>query len=171
MNIKISQITKEDIKKYEIKKFLFHMIKTCYNSDYVPEYHYDIIDLEKYYINPEKSNFFIAVDTDKDEVIGTSAIRNYDKDYEIKGHTYSKEDTASIYRVFVNSNYRHSKIGTKLVEKIEEFCESVNYNKIYLHTQKDSYGALAFWKHNNYEITCNTHDELGTIHMEKIIQT
>ena len=96
--------------------------------------------------------------------------KEYDKDYNIKGKTYTPDTTASIYRVFVNSKYRHCKVGSKLVNKIEQFCKQTQYNTIYLHTQKDSYGALPFWMHNNYKITYNTHDSLGTIHMEKVLQ-
>lgn len=170
MNIKITEITPEYIEKYNIKEFLFNMIKTCYGFDYIPQYHYDIVNMEEYYINPEKNNFYMAIDTNNDQLIGTSAIRGYDQKYNIRGKNYSKENTASIYRVFVSSKYRHCKIGSKLVNTVEKFCKETQYNTIYLHTQKDSYGALPFWKHNNYKITHNTHDSMGTIHMEKVLQ-
>ena len=109
MNIKITELKEEYIEKYNIKEFLFNMIKTCYNMDYIPQYHYDIVNLKQYYINSRKNNFYIAIDTDTDTLIGTSAVREYDKDYNIKGKTYTPDTTASIYRVFVNSKYRHCK--------------------------------------------------------------
>lgn len=169
MNIKIRELTYDDIEKYNVKDFLFKMVKLCYNLDYVPEYHYDIINLEKYYINPEMSNFYIAIDTDNDKLIATSAIRGYDKDYGVKNRTYSKDTTASFHRVFVHPNYRHHKIGSQLISYLEDFCVQKQYHEIYLHTSKYSYGALSFWQYNNFQITYNTHNNEGTIHMEKIL--
>ena len=46
MNIKITELKEEYIEKYNIKEFLFNMIKTCYNMDYIPQYHYDIVNLK-----------------------------------------------------------------------------------------------------------------------------
>ncbi|MCI5866957.1 MAG: GNAT family N-acetyltransferase [Methanosphaera sp.] len=169
MNIEIIELKKSDIERYNVKEFLFDMVKKCYDLDYVPEYHYDIVELEKYYIDPEKCNFFIAIDTDEDKVVATSAIRSYDRDYNVKNRTYSREHTASFHRVFVHPDYRHCKIGSELVEKLENFCIEKHYNEIYLHTSEKSYGALSFWQYNNFEITYDTHDDAGTIHMEKVL--
>ncbi|MCD7781544.1 MAG: GNAT family N-acetyltransferase [Methanosphaera sp.] len=159
------------MEQYNVKEFLLDMINKCYNLEYVPEYHYDVMKLEKYYINPERNTFFIAIDTDIDEIVGSAGIRGYDKNYDIPNRTYTMEDTATIYRVFVRSDYRHNKIGSKLVNYIEEFSNNSNYKQIYLHTQKDSYGALPFWLNHNYIITMKTNDEFGTIHMEKKLLT
>ena len=169
MDIEIIQPNKNDIIKYDVKNFLFKMVKYCYDLDYVAEYHYDIVDLEKYYIDPENSNIYLAIDTNKQQVIASCAIRNYDRDYKVKNRTYSKDDTASIHRMFVHPDYRHQKIGSKLIKCLEEFCIEKQYNQLYLHTYESSYGALSFWLYNNFKITYHTHDEDGTIHMEKIL--
>ncbi len=170
LNIKIRELKKEDIDQYKIKNFLFKMIKESYDLDYVPEYHYDIIDLSKYYLKPQKNNFYIAIDTDTHKIIGTSGIRSYDRKYPIKNRNYSKYTTASIYRLFVEKKYRHQKIATKLIQKIEEFCKNKNYREIYLHTQRPSYGALPFWLSQEFKIVDDTKDEMGTIHMEKVLK-
>lgn len=169
MNIQVMQLNPELMEKYHVKDFLFSMIKSCYGLDYVPEYHYDVMNLEQYYINPERSNFFIAVDKEKGKLVGTSAIRGYDKDYHIKNKQYNIKKTASIYRMFVDKNYRRCKIASNLLSKIEHFCQEKKYSEIYLHTQRYSCGALPFWLKNNYKITEDLHNERGTIHMEKII--
>lgn len=169
MNIQVMQLRPELIEKFQVKDFLFSMIKLCYGLDYVPKFHYDIMDIEKYYILPERSNFYIAVDKDKGKLVGTSAIRGYDKDYHVKNRNYTIEKTASIYRLFVEKSYRRCKIASNLLFNIETFCKEKNYSEIYLHTQKYSNGALPFWLKNNYKITEDTHNELGTVHMEKII--
>lgn len=169
MNIKIMELKKEHLTKYDVENFLFRMIKESYNLDYVPKYHYDIKNLSKYYIQPLKNNFYICVDKDNDKLIGSSGIRGYDKSYDIKNRTYNEEKTASLYRLFVDKEYRHNKIATKMLQKVENFCKNKGYNEIYLHTQKDSYGALPFWLNQNYDIVHNTFDALGTIHMEKVL--
>ena len=170
MNIEFRELKKEDIYRYKIKNFLFKMIKESYGLDYVPEYHYDIIDLSKYYLKPQKNNFYVAIDTETDKIIGTSGIRSYDRKNPIKNRNYSKDKTASIYRVFVEKKYRHQKIATKLIQKVEEFCKNKNYREIYLHTQRPSYGALPFWLNQEFKIVEDSGDEMGTIHMEKVLK-
>ena len=169
MNIRIIELQPELLEKYHVKDFLFQMIKSSYGLDYVPEFHYDVMNIEKYYLIPERSNFFIAVDEDKDRLVGTSAIRGYDKDYHIENRDYNIDKTASIYRMFVDEDYRRSKIASRLLLNIESFCREKNYSEIYLHTQKYSTGALPFWLKNNYKITKDLRNERGTVHMEKIL--
>lgn len=169
MNIEIMELESSLIKQYHVENFIFKMIKENYGLDYVPEYHYDVKNLYEYYIKPLKNNFYISIDKNKDKIIGTSGIRSYDKDYKIGNRTYTKDTTASLYRIFVEKEYRHKKIASKMLEKIEDFCKDSGYDEIYLHTQKDSYGALAFWLNKKYEIVLNTNNNLGTVHMEKIL--
>ena len=170
MDLQFKELKKEDIKKYEIETFLFKMVKESYGLDYVPEYHYDIKDLYNYYIKPQKNNFYIAIDKNTDKIIGTSGIRGYDRKDQIKNRRYSQDTTASIYRVFVEKKYRHRKIATTLIQKVEEFCKRNNYREIYLHTQRPSYGALPFWLSQEFVIIDDTMDEMGTIHMEKVLK-
>lgn len=164
------ELKEEHIDKYEVEKFLFKMIKDNYHLDYVPEYHYDVINLHKYYIEPEKNNFYIVIDKNTDKLIGTIGIRGYDRKKPVKNRQYSMEDTASIYRVFIDENYRHNRIATRLLHIVEEFCKNKYYSQIYIHTQKESYGALPFWLSQDFKIVHDTMDEMGTIHMEKILK-
>lgn len=168
LNIEIIELTENNLEKYDIESFLFNMIKECYNLDYVPEFHKDVKNLSEYYIQPEKNNFFFAIDSDNDKIVGTCGIRGYDKNYDIKDREYNFINTASIWRLLVASDYRHNGIATKLINQTENFCKD-KYNEIYLHTQKDSYGALAFWSSRDYQIVEETNDEYGTIHLEKIL--
>lgn len=153
------------------KTFLFKMIKEEYNFDYIPEYHYDIKDLEKIYISNEKNNFFIAVDKRTNKIIGTLAIRQYDKNFTEFKKRYSKNNTTSIWRVFVDKKYRRKGIATALVKKAEEFAEKQKFNEIYLHTHKNINGALNFWLSQDYKITLDTNNKLATVHMEKTIES
>ena len=169
MNYEILELNEYLLEKYDVKKFVFKMIKDSYGLDYVPEYHYDVVNMDEYYINPQRSNLFIAVSED-DQLIGTAAVREYDKNYIIPDRTYNNESTASIYRLFVDPDYRHNKIASNMLKSIEDFCKKEDYNEIYLHTQRDSYGALPFWLNRGYVIVQDTHDEMGTIHMEKVLK-
>ncbi len=168
LNIKISELTENNFEKYDIEGFLFKMIKECYDLDYVPEYHSDVKNLMKYYVKPAKNTFLFAIDSDNNQIVGTCGIRGYDKNYNIKDREYNSNNTASIWRLLVASDYRHNGIATKLMNQIEYFCKG-KYNEIYLHTQKDSYGALSFWLNRDYKIVEETNDEYGTIHLEKNI--
>ena len=169
MNIEFIELKEEHLSKYQVEDFIFKMIKESYGLDYVPEYHFDVKGLNTYYISPSKNNLFLAIDTDTNKLIGTAAVRGYDRNDNIKNRNYDLNSTASIYRLFVKKEYRHNKIATRLLRKIEEFSKEKEYNEIYLHTQRDSYGALAFWLHQGYEIVDDSHDSMGTIHMEKVL--
>ena len=153
----------------ETKDFLFKMIKEEYNTNYIPEYHYDIKNLENTYINPKKNTFFIAKDKDTKKIIGTIAIRRYDKNFKELSKNYNKEETASIWRLFVDKKYRRKGIATALVKKAEKFANNQEFKEIYLHTHKNINGALDFWLNQEYEIVLDTNNELKTVHMEKNI--
>jgi ribosomal protein S18 acetylase RimI-like enzyme len=45
-------------------------------------------------------------------VVGTIVIREYDRNYEEFNNLYSKNSTASIWRLFVHKNFRNIGIGT-----------------------------------------------------------
>jgi ribosomal protein S18 acetylase RimI-like enzyme len=170
--LKISEIIEiQDLKNNEqnikeIQNFLFSQIKQEYGYGYIEEYHQDIKYLNKYYKHPERNNFFIALN-EENEIVGTVGVREYDKNYEIFNGIYSKEFTASIWRLFIHKNYRGLGIGTQLVRIAEKFIEDNNYNEIYLHTHKNVEGALDFWKKLEYCVNIDTEDELKTVHMIK----
>ena len=125
------------------------------------------MNLERYYIEPQRNNFFIAcVDGD---IVATAAIRAYDNDYEFFKDSYTKENTASIWRLMVDGNYRRMGLARKLVNVMEEFAVNKNYDKIYLHTHRYLDAALPFWKSVGYKITVEEDDYDETSHMIKIL--
>lgn len=170
--LKISEIIEiQDLKNNEhnikkIQDFLFSQIKQEYGYGYIREYHQDIKYLNNYYKHSERNSFFIALN-EENEIVGTVGVREYDKNYEIFDGLYSKEFTASIWRLFIHENYRRLGIGTQLVKIAEKFIEDNNYNEIYLHTHKNVDGALDFWKKLGYCVNIDTKDELKTVHMIK----
>lgn len=149
------------------KIFLMKMIKSEYGYDYIESYHKDIKNLKETYLTP-KNNFYIILNK-SEQIIGSIGIRGYDKEFKEFENIYKKDDTSSIWRMFINKNYRRKGLGSTLVKIVEKFSKEENYNKIYLHTHRTVKGALSFWESLDYKITLDTHNELETVHMEKNI--
>ena len=165
MNIEIRQIKRDKAEIDAAKEFLFNQIDKEYHIGPTPKFHYDIFDLEEYYILPNKSNFFVAMDGGK--MVATAAIRPYDKDYEFFKGIYSKEDTASIWRLMVDKEYRRNGLARLLVGELEKFARDVGYDRIYLHSHRYLEAAIPFWKSNGYAITLEEDDYDETSHMIK----
>ena len=167
MNIEIRQIMKDESEINAAKDFLFNQIDKEYHIGPTPKFHYDIFDLEDYYIVPAKSNFFVAVDGEK--IVATAAIRPYDKDFEFFRGIYAPEDTASIWRLMVDRDYRRNGIAGVLVELLEDFAREEGYSRIYLHTLRYLEAGLPFWKSAGFEITVEEDDYDETTHMVKYL--
>lgn len=150
-----------------VKDFLYDQIMKEYGIGPTPKFHYDIEAMGKYYILPERNNFFIALDGER--IVATGAIRAYDVDYDLFKGIYSKDDTASIWRLMVDEKYRRHGIARKLVNIMEEFAKNEDYEKIYLHTHRYLDAGLPFWKSCGYSITIEEDDYDETTHMIKNI--
>lgn len=167
MNLIIRELKNEDKEIVAVKNFLYEQILNEYGIGPTPKFHYDIEGIVDYYLLPCKNNFYIALDGDK--IIATSGIRAYDVDYELFKGVYSKEDTASIWRLMVAKDYRRHGLARKLVGIIEEFAKNAGYDKIYLHTHRYLESGLPFWKSLGYEITVEEDDYDETTHMVKYL--
>ncbi len=165
MNIKIREINNNQIEIDAAKDFLFNQINKEYHIGPNPKFHYDIFDLENFYILPTKSNFFVAIDGEN--IVATAAIRPYDKDYEFFKGIYSSEDTASIWRLMVDKEYRRNGLAKILVGLIEDFARNEGYDRIYLHSHRYLEAAIPFWKSIGYEVTIEEDDYDETTHMVK----
>ncbi|WP_407415637.1 GNAT family N-acetyltransferase [Methanobrevibacter sp.] len=165
MNFKITEINDDSSEINLVQNFLYAQIKEEYGIGPTPKFHYDIEGIEEYYILPERNNFFVAWDGDK--VVATSAIRAYDLDYDFFKDVYSKDDTASIWRLMVDKNYRRHGLARNLVAKMEDFARSKSYDKIYLHTHRYLEAGLPFWKSLGYVVTVEEDDYDETSHMVK----
>lgn len=165
MNILIKEISNDADEINLVKSFLFRQIKKEYGIGRNPKFHYDIDQLEEYYILPPRNNFYIA--TDGDKIVATGAIRAYDKDFDFFKGIYSEDDTASIWRLMVDENYRRHGLARNIVEVMENFACKKDYDKIYLHTHRYLDAALSFWKSLGYEVTIEEDDYDETTHMQK----
>ena len=165
MNIRIAEINDDDDELSIVQDFLYDQIKKEYGIGPMPEFHYDIEGIRQYYILPERSSFFVAWDGDK--VVATSAVRPYDLDYDFFKGVYSPENTASIWRLMVDKNYRRHGLARNLVAEIEDFAYDKSYDKIYLHTHRYLEAGLPFWKSLGYVVTVEEDDYDETSHMIK----
>ncbi|MGC9517910.1 MAG: GNAT family N-acetyltransferase [Methanomicrobiales archaeon] len=166
---RIKKLENNESDLHQVREFMFRIIKEEYGFLYIPEYHEDIKFVDDYYVFPLKNQFFMAIHNKTQEIIGTIGIRSYDKNFEIFKNIYHPENTASLWRVFVENKYRRNGVASSLVKTAEEFCVNAGYNRIYLHTQKIVDGSLNFWMAKGYQITDDTGNELGTVHMEKLL--
>lgn len=168
MNVTIKELSRNPQEIKDVQDFLFKMIKLEFGYDYVPEWHQDIMNMEEYYITPERNNFFVAY-LETGEIIATIGIRSYDKDFPEFRHLYSNDTTSSIWRLFVDRRCRRCGLASKMFGIAENFANEVKYNDIYLHTHKTLDGALKFWTKMGFVITLDADDELETVHMDKKI--
>ncbi|MGN0176297.1 MAG: GNAT family N-acetyltransferase [Methanobrevibacter sp.] len=169
MDVIIKELSKDSKEIANVQEFLFKMIKLELGYDYVPEWHQDIMKLEKYYINPERNNFFVAY-TKNGEIIATIGIRAYDKDFPEFRHLYFGDTTSSIWRLFVDKQYRRCGLASQMFSVVENFAKASNYDNIYLHTHKTLNGAIKFWTKMGFVITWDVNNELETVHMDKKIR-
>lgn len=167
MNIKVKEVPNDANEIKKVQDFLYGQIRIVYDIGPTPEFHYDIEGLKEYYILPERNGFFAAYDGDK--IVATGAIRAYDRDYEFFKGEYDEENTASIWRLMVDEEYKRHGLGRELVKCMEEFAKKEDYKQIYLHTHRYLDAALSFWKALGYTITIEEDDYDETSHMIKIL--
>ena len=169
MNVVIKELSNDPKEINDVQDFLFKMIKKEFGYDYVPEWHQDIVNLEEYYINPQRNNFFVAY-LETGEIIATIGIRAYDKDFPEFRHLYSRDTTSSIWRLFVDERCRRCGLASKMFQIAENFANGAEFKNIYLHTHKTLPGALEFWTKMGFVVALDSNDELETVHMDKEIK-
>lgn len=168
MNVEIKPLGNDSEQIADVQEFLFKMIKLEFGYDYVPKWHQDVVNLEEFYINPDKNNFFVAY-TEDGEIIATIGIRAYDKDFPEFRHLYSEKYTSSIWRLFVDRRCRRCGLASKMFTIAENFANEVGYDNIYLHTHKNLDGAIKFWTKMGFVVVLDAEDDLETVHMDKKI--
>lgn len=168
MDVIIKELSNNSKEIKEVQEFLFMMIEKEMGYGYVPKWHQDIMNMEEYYICPEKNNFFVAY-LETGEIIATIGLRAYDKDFPEFKHLYSEDATSSIWRLFVAEKYRRCGLASRMFSVAENFANEMEYNEIYLHTHKTLPGALEFWTKMGFVVALDSNDELETVHMDKKI--
>jgi ribosomal protein S18 acetylase RimI-like enzyme len=127
MEMEIREIQNDDSEIKSVQDFIFSQIRIEYGIGPTPKFHYDILDMKKYYVIPDRNAFFAAYDGDN--IIATAGIRAYDKDYEFFKDCYNEDYTASIWRLMVDSEHRRKGLARSLVKEIEEFAKKKGYKR------------------------------------------
>ncbi len=129
-------------KKYteQVYKLIYNiMIKELkINSKILPQITKDLKNIKNKYIE-KGGNFWIAIDTDKDIVIGTIGILKIDN------------KNAELKRFYVDESYRNNHIGYELYKMAEFYAKNINIENLYLVTSKMSKKALNIYLKNDWE--------------------
>lgn len=96
----------------------------------------DIHAISETYMQPEQSNFWIAIDSG--EVVGTVGLLT------------KSSDLAYIKRMVLKKEYRGQGLGHDLLRTAIDFARSKNIQTIYAGTVEENPGAIAFYERNGF---------------------
>ena len=120
---------------------------------------------ETYTVNP-KTAMFAAFDK-AGKVVATIAIRPYDDRLDKVKGCYDITKTAELSRCYVDSSLRRQGIAGELLAILEEYCRSVGYSGICLHTHRFLPGGYPFWLSSGFAVRKLGNDRDETIYMDK----
>ncbi|WP_232840230.1 MULTISPECIES: GNAT family N-acetyltransferase [Nocardia] len=124
----------------------FYKVLGC---GYMPEHHDDVIDARTAYLEHPNQRLWVAVRDD--EVVATTAIqargpRNPPHPAWL-AEQFPDGVTAQLFRVYVAVEHQRQGLATELVRHAIEFVrQNPALDRLYLHTDARSPGALDFWK-------------------------
>lgn len=173
MQPNIKHVTNSKISSKQVRAFCLKIIKEVYGYDYRADWHADLDNLlikDNEYSQKQNGAFFVALDNKK--IVGTIGIKSLVSKPALLQkfpHYGDGKKVGSMWRAYVDKDYRGKGIGRKLVELAEKFAKKTGYPKIYLHTSMSNPDALAFWQKQGYQIIKKENDPDQTIHMEKQI--
>jgi GNAT superfamily N-acetyltransferase/protein-L-isoaspartate O-methyltransferase len=148
------------------RQFCMEMITEVYQYTYNPAWHFDIDQSDTIYTRID-SNMFVV--RHGNEVFAVAAIRPYDRDYSMFKGRYDVH-TGSVWRFFIQPQFRGIGIEQMLEKQIETFAQQVGFNRLYTHDQRDVPGALQKYIMNGYAVTYESNDRFGTVHFEKDLE-
>jgi len=131
-----------DVQKYKpedsekVRDLILSILKDEYPFDMVAYSDTDINDITGVY-GGEKCSFFVI--KDKDKVVGTVGVKNED------------DNTALIRRLFVDKSYRKKGLGTSLVKKALDFCETKDYKEIVFRATDRMKNAMRLLEKNGFK--------------------
>lgn len=123
--LRFSEMTHADIPA--VQSFLIKHLNLFFNAGRVmPAAEEDIFDLRQQYILQER-NLLLCAWSEKQELIATLAVCQYDdRITELRGH-YNLPETAEICRCYVDARYRRQGIGSRLFALAQMFCQQQKY--------------------------------------------
>ncbi|WP_236238983.1 GNAT family N-acetyltransferase [Streptomyces sp. CC228A] len=122
-----------------------------FGTGYVPRWHADIIDPERFYLTPRRHTLLVAVDERSGTVAATAALDGRGPEHPPNprrlAERYPSGETAQLRRVYVRPEHRRRGLARRLVAELVAFAKAdAGYRSVYLHTDPASPGAEALWR-------------------------
>ncbi|MFC9968219.1 GNAT family N-acetyltransferase [Nocardia ignorata] len=138
---------------------------------YLPEHHHDVIDLDATYLRHPRNRLWVA--EHEGAVVGTTAIRAKGPAHPPHpaelARRYPDDTTAQLFRVYVRPEHHRRGLATRLVTAaIETVQATLEFDRLYLHTDARTPGALEFWLTFGHIVhdARGPHDGFQTVHLE-----
>jgi len=145
----VRELTPGDI--VEARAVIVRVLEEDLGYGYVPEWHWDLDDMQTVYLANPRQALFVAVDNASSQIVGTTAVRTGGPKSPPHplwlAERYDSSRTAQLMRVYVVAEQRRRGIARALVEAAKNFVKAEGgYDVIYLHTSAGIPGAEAFWR-------------------------
>jgi ribosomal protein S18 acetylase RimI-like enzyme len=166
----VREVRPEDIE--QARAVILRVLEEDLHSGYIPEWHWDVDDIQGTYIDNPRQAMFVAVDDASGAVIGTTAIRaggpkpvNHPQ---WLCDRYDPETTAQLYRVYIAREHRRRGAARALVDAARRFVrDEGGYTVIYLHTNVTVPEAEPFWRSMpTTEVYDGRHGRNAPVHFE-----
>lgn len=164
-NIVISTVTVQDLETVlpyviEFRKQLFPML----DPQKIPR---DLRSFKQLYLDEQAGTFLQARDSNG-KLVGVIGMLAYD--YRFLHLDLDARKTVEVARLFVDSDYRRSGLGTALFRQLTTVAKQKAVERLYLHTHPFLEGAHEFWLKQGF-LCKDFCDESGfpTLHMELLI--
>jgi GNAT superfamily N-acetyltransferase len=133
------------------REHILRVTREDLRSEYRPEWHWDIDDIQGVYIDHPRQALFLAIDDATHELAATMAVVNVGPNSPPHpvwlAERYNGPRVAQILRAYVARSHRRRGIARALVETARLFVAADGgYSTIYLHTNASVPGAEAFWR-------------------------
>lgn len=163
--LRFSEMTHADIPA--VQSFLIKHLNLFFNAGRVmPAAEEDIFDLKQQYILQER-NLLLCAWSEKQELIATLAVCQYDdRITELRGH-YNLPETAEICRCYVDARYRRQGIGSRLFALAQMFCQQQNIKPYIFILIISCTEGIIFWLRKDFSVVMDMQDEWQLVHMQR----
>lgn len=153
-------------------QMMIRVFELDFGYGYTPEYHGDVDDMQRVYIDNPRHLLLVAIDDATGVVAATAGVRSgglkpqFNQAWLVA--RYDPERTAQLVRVYVAREYRRHGLARRLVDEAVRFvAETPGYDTLALHTDPRSPGAEAFWRAMPTRLILDDRDgPSGSLHFE-----
>jgi GNAT superfamily N-acetyltransferase len=147
-----------------VRAFVLGMMRDLYPPGSYYENPYDLAFFEDVYLQPANAGFFIA-ENDAGEIVGTAAVKPYDRRFGEVEPTLGGGPICEIAKVYLRPECRRLGIGSRLYACVEQLAREAGYAEGYLHTSLYLPGGYPFWLSRGYEVRYRESEQIA--HLSK----